>query len=210
MEKRNFRIFFPRRDGARRGFTLIELLIVVAIISLLAVIAVPNYLEAQVRAKVAKAKANQRTAGLCLEMYAIDNDEYPPWFMYWDPGHWAGYPSFIITTPIAYVSDGLVFYDEFSQFEVYSWYRMKSPGIWCDWCIPPDHWGICQDDAGTFDDRKAGYLAYPGTMCPVNAYYAIFGAGPTGEVLGATMNDMLMYDASNGTVSKGKIYRYGP
>ena len=37
-----------------KAFTLIELLIVVAIIAILAAIAVPNLLEAQVRAKVAR------------------------------------------------------------------------------------------------------------------------------------------------------------
>jgi len=51
-----------RRDGrpresttARRAFALIELLIVVAIIAILAAIAMPSSLEAQVRAKVSRA-----------------------------------------------------------------------------------------------------------------------------------------------------------
>lgn len=58
------------------GFTLIELLIVVAIIAILAAIAVPNFLEAQTRAKVTRAKADIRTITTALEVYRIDNNKY--------------------------------------------------------------------------------------------------------------------------------------
>jgi prepilin-type N-terminal cleavage/methylation domain-containing protein len=64
-----------RKQGA---FTLIELLIVVAIIAILAAIAVPNFLEAQTRAKVSRAKSDMRTLATALESYYVDNNNYVP------------------------------------------------------------------------------------------------------------------------------------
>lgn len=61
-----------------KGFTLIELLIVVAIIGILAAIAVPNFLNAQVRAKVSRAVAEERELQTALEEFFIDNNSYPP------------------------------------------------------------------------------------------------------------------------------------
>lgn len=62
----------------RMGFTLIELLIVVAIIAILAAIAVPNFLEAQTRAKVSRVRADLRTVVTALESYRVDYNVYPP------------------------------------------------------------------------------------------------------------------------------------
>jgi len=62
----------------KNGFTLIELLVVVAIIAILAAMAVANLLEAQTRAKVARAKSDLRSAAAALESYRIDHQGYPP------------------------------------------------------------------------------------------------------------------------------------
>lgn len=92
-----------------RAFTLIELLIVVAIIAILAAIAVPNFLEAQVRSKVSRVKSDLRSSVTAIESYYVDYQCYPvvgnPEFY----GSWDMYTPLdkrltSLTTPISYMS----------------------------------------------------------------------------------------------------------
>jgi len=102
------------RSKRSHGFTLIELLIVVAIIAILAAIAVPNFLEAQTRAKVSRVRSDMRTLATALEAYFVDNNHYP----YYDDGkHPPRYNEIIyhliqLTTPVAYMTS-LNFRDPF-------------------------------------------------------------------------------------------------
>jgi prepilin-type N-terminal cleavage/methylation domain-containing protein len=118
---------------ARFAFTLIELLIVVAIIAILAAIAVPNFLEAQTRAKVARVKSDQRTIATALESYFVDHNRYaaqgdvtqPTYPFLTDvtrvfggdgPGHAPNNRAiaFQLSTPVAYLSStSSVFADPF-------------------------------------------------------------------------------------------------
>ena len=68
---------FRSHQEKGRGFTLIELLIVIAIILILIAIALPNFLEAQIRSRIAKSKAEIRTIATALEAYRIDFGGYP-------------------------------------------------------------------------------------------------------------------------------------
>jgi type II secretion system protein G len=91
-------VLMVNRDS---GFTLIELLIVVAIIAILAAIAVPNFLEAQVRAKVSRAKADVRTITTALEAYNVSYNHYPP---NPDTGVSFNITPYQLTTPVSFLS----------------------------------------------------------------------------------------------------------
>lgn len=100
----------PRPHTPRRGFTLIELLIVVAIIAILAAIAVPNFLEAQTRAKVSRARADMRSEATALETYYIDWNKFPRPFeahtggTYYTRSNWHEHIPSSLSTPVAYLS----------------------------------------------------------------------------------------------------------
>lgn len=96
----------------KQGFTLIELLIVVAIIGILAAIAVPNFLNAQVRAKLANTYASMKTIQHAIASYQIDYNN-PPIDM--GPDAQTGGTYIPLTTPTPYLSSIEPFRDIFKS-----------------------------------------------------------------------------------------------
>ncbi len=92
------------------GFTLIELLIVIAIILILISIALPNFIEARLRAQVTKAKGEIHSMRTAFEMYNNDWKVYPRGCITGYRGNagdlctdnW-GFVAELLTTPIKYL-----------------------------------------------------------------------------------------------------------
>lgn len=116
----------------QKGFTLIELLIVVAIIGILAAIAVPNFLNAQLRAKLARVDSDFKAIHTAFEMYRLDGggDIPRPGVLGWARA-WAS-----LTTPVAYMSIRAIdiFQPEYKDLFVnqHQWYEFSG----CNGRIP--------------------------------------------------------------------------
>jgi len=188
--------------SAGKGFTLIELLIVIAIILILIAIALPNFLEAQIRAKVARVKSDQRTLTVALESYAVDrNGDYPPYRLWGTHGKPAYFNA--LTTPIKYLTDIDSVKDPFFDREIddlgfdrYGWYsdglirgtRYRSDTTWVT--IKTDFL------------RKTiqGYWS---------VRYCITSSGPD-TILDMEEGRVYFYTPTNGARAKGDILRFGP
>ena len=208
-----------------RAFTLIELLIVVAIIAILAAIAVPNFLEAQTRAKVARIVNDFRTMKTALETYRIDNNIYPETDLGGTQISTQGFGVYRLTTPISYLTSiAKSPFDEFKigfgavkphaveeQIPLYvraRYYRNADAGS-------INFGGEDYDRNYCFD--RLGYLAQlnlasipPGLIgFATKGEYLIKSVGPDGvddrDVQGAPTAFARVYDPTNGTVSGGDI-----
>lgn len=182
----------------RKAFTLIELLIVVAIIGILAAIAVPNFLNAQIRAKISRVQADQNAYALAIESYYLDNGGVS---YIWHNDTWR------LTTPIVYIAT--LNPDPFAPaipgrfnfihpFDPSYFITSAKPGqygyegLLADfniWTGYPNHY------AGGSDDMWAyGKVAYQIRSIGPN-HYNEYG---------------MRYDGSNGLSSNGDINRFGP
>lgn len=64
-------------QGAQSGFTLIEIMVVVAIIAILGATVVPLIMDRPEQARVVRAKTDIATLSAALDLYNLDNFNYP-------------------------------------------------------------------------------------------------------------------------------------
>ncbi len=63
-----------RSEKCERGLTLVEVMIVIAIISILAAIAVPNFVKLRQRVRLASCSANLGLIRRAIARYAVDSN----------------------------------------------------------------------------------------------------------------------------------------
>lgn len=66
-----------RYHRAQAGFTLIELIVVVAILGILTAILIPNFVRARSSSKLATCQLDLRNIAAGLELYYVENQNYP-------------------------------------------------------------------------------------------------------------------------------------
>lgn len=189
----------------------------VAIVAILAAIGVPNFLEAQTRAKASRVKADLRSVAIGIEAYATDNNGYPN-----NDGVYNILPV-TITTPVAYLTSSLLV-DPFSDKErvalpavnpelarYYTYTRIVtfqevSPLVMAG--IPPPVEGVDSPgfNPGAFQRYGRWRLVSNG---PDTKYSrpSVDPAGPFNPNPGSLRGADIPYDPTNSTISWGNILR---
>jgi prepilin-type N-terminal cleavage/methylation domain-containing protein len=191
--------------GKESAFTLIELLIVVAIIAILAAIAVPNFLEAQVRSKVSRVKSDFRSVIMACEAYRVDCNYYPNCF-FGGNGGWIQPPVLRLiplTTPIAYITS-------VPNIDILK----KMTGTPVDWQTDYEYYNYDNFIKAGSDYDDGWNWALANTMNAPGCW--IESRGPSGmrwveaKWSGRYTWDQAMceYDPTNGTKSFGSIRRF--
>ena len=177
------------------AFTLIELLIVVAIIGILAAIAVPNFMNAQIRAKLARVQSDHKAIATAQEAYRIDNNTFTK------DAHWNNRIIYKqLSKPVIYLSvapldpftDDLMGGQASGGSSVQSMYQMgtgnsNQPGVG-----NPDVKNTFLLVSNGPDKRED---TQPITPYPMN--------NPQ------VPNFYMAYESSNGLISRGDVWRFG-
>lgn len=197
----------------------------VAIIAILAAIAVPNFLEAQVRAKVSRVKSDQRTMATALESYAVDHNRHPPSHAARDASEvnplnpqGAGTPAnpriqrlAWLTTPVAYLTG--VSLDPFAPAQGEGHALNREFPVFTYWDVP--YTDYLRAHASFLGGPSEVWSDMPG-MEGRRGDWSLISYGPDrrfdANIIAGNPGDgraLRVYDPTNGTISRGDIWRFG-
>lgn len=215
----------------KRGFSLLELLVVVALITLLATIAIPNLNNAILRAKIARSVNDMKALSVAIESYFVEYKVYPATDNSQSgnganknlPNTNAPYrnlPTFrntggttnpvaSLTTPVAYI--GVYPSDPFapngSATFSYSVPDESSLGAsiaergWIMWSVGPGGGGNVDNGSGYSGPMGLVNVGVPGLTRVAAEFY-----NPRREVPSDTL-EAIRYDPTNGLRSPGVVFR---
>ena len=159
----------------------------VAIIGILAAIAVPNFLNAQMRAKISRVHADMKAVSTALEQYFLDHNTYVEDHDWPSSSSQRGF--FRLTTPVSYMAS--LPNDPFPSAMMKNW----------------------SEENPTFE-FGSGNASIPGKQWPAQAYLIISPGPDLDENVSGNDGfpfgtEIRSFDVSNGLNSGGDIIRMG-
>lgn len=213
----------------KTAFSIIELAVILAIIALLTIIALPNFVDSQTRTSVSRAKAEMRSLATALESYRIGQPN--PSIQYYPDCHTFGASmSYMsdgpilerLSTPVAYISNSSL-RDPFPvryRISVANAASISSATLIAAVTGDANFDYNCyyyQSWNGSTRTALNSIPPYPTTATawllhssgPDKAYYNLGGILATDDISQLPYTMQMIYDPTNGLSSPGSIWRTG-
>ena len=201
-----------RNKGGLPSFTLVELLVLVAILSVLALMAGANWEMARVRARLAQVQIEHHYVGTAVELHHVDRGAHP----FQGPNEEGGFLASValapLTTPVAFIPGRGMLRDPFAVGP--AWSTAGVPGM---------EQGVPYLYANY--EQFAGRQPWPWSNAGRFRGWALTSVGPDGRPenlllapAAATMGPgffdaaqvlEVLYDPTNGTTSAGGVINWG-
>ncbi len=185
---------------------LAQYMIFAVLLGLCIAAANPNFVDAQIRQRLARARVNLSALGAAIESYRVDYDKYPEdgsaysW-NYPESSYW--YPPYSLTTPVAYMSGDIMndpFREDVTPSPGWSFTRLRYTYVDMSWGTagtnptPSSYYPFLKSWYGSWKISSAG---------PDKTFGPFY---PSSEYPGSSYPQLqIPYDPTNGLSSTGDM-----